>query len=1449
MSAIFISHSSRDNEFCKGLYAWLDAQGHRSVFLDFDVSAGIEAGRSWEQKLYQELRACRAVIVVCSEHLMKSKWCFAEITHARSLGKHIFPIKIAPCDVEDSILADAQIVDFTALGEHEAYARLAHGMARAGIDAEDPFDWDGRRPPYPGLLAFQEEDAAIFFGREAEIGAGLDVLNRSLRFGRPGLVMTLGTSGSGKSSLVRAGMLPRLRRDPGRWLVVDPFRPGEDPFGALAQALAGAYLRDGRERKDAVEIRRALLDMADAEAPDAGRRATGSGAAEPAAERANPGDVRNAIAVLEALGAPGGRASSLLRSSLRDLRALQTELERPDSVRAPAGGGASFARLAGDLRATCGREDAGVLLVVDQFEELLGRPPHHAAHRFLSLLRAIVDTDDDGIVVLGTMRSDFLGVFQQDLALLGVDFGEIRLGPLDGSVLPDVIEKPARLAGVRVERTLVQALVDDTETDDALPLLAFTLRELYDKFGGDGVLELREYRDLLGGLQGAVAKAADGILEHPPLSDRDTEDLRKAFLRMARIREDGQFARQAVRWSDLPERVHPVLTRLEEGRLLVSGDGEDGQRTVEVAHEALFRSWDRLKTWLDEDREFLLWRNRLRVARREWERANRDEAALLKGSILQEATSWSERKGDELTKEERAFLAASIEAREKALRARRNRARAFVGFVVAVAAGMFGLFLNARSERLKAEDSARLAVANQWLSQDPTVAALVLLEVRDSALARPVMRRVLNARPARVVSLGPDPIDGHTAIGPDAAWVLTISRDSVAHVWSLDGSGGETIPLGASVGSARFSPDGRRVVTVSGDGSARIWTLDAPGSPVELASTEEVFDAGFTPDGQRVVTASGEAVLWTLDGARDSLFAPEAGTTVPAFSPDGRWMVTLGLTARLWPSDRSEGPARSLGTRLFSAAFSPDGARLLTITMASRASVLSLTDPGRVTELSPWVTSASFSPDGQRVAAAEPDSTVKIWTLGSGEAPVELPHPDTVASLDFSPDGSRLVTASADGVARIWSLDNPNLGTVSLLGHTGPVLAARFGPDGTRVITVSGDGTARVWPVEPPGARVLEGARAEWVALSPDGTRLVTVPDTWRGAQVWALDGGADPIELQHADRVSWAEFSPDGLRVVTASDDATARVWTLDGSEDPVVLTHPDWVHAATFALDGRRVLTAAQDGTARIWGLDEPGSPMVELSHAGVTFASFSPDGDRVVTGSDLGETAIVWTLAAPEAPDSLHGHADWLTSATFAPGGDRVLTSSMDGTARVWDLVGGDGPTHTLEHGAAVLSASFSPDGRHVATASRDRSARVWPVSAPGDTLVLSHASEVVRASFSPDGGRVVTVARDATARLWTLSSPRAPVTLAHPDIVASATFSADGQRLVVVTEAGAVLVWDVGYRSLRAALEASVETCLDPAFREQQLGERPDDARDRYAACERRRGRGSPQAPSP
>ncbi|HEX2078483.1 MAG TPA: toll/interleukin-1 receptor domain-containing protein, partial [Longimicrobium sp.] len=508
MSSIFISHSSHDNPTAERLKARLAERGYHSVFLDFDPEKGIPAGRDWEKELYARLRGCRAVIVLCSGHSMASRWCFAEITHAKALGKHIFPIRIDATPV-DGLLTGRQAIDATR-GWEEAYARLWGGLLSAGLDPNAPMSWDPARPPYPGLLTFQAEDAAVFFGRDAEIRRGLDLLNQLHRFGGPRLVLVLGASGSGKSSLVRAGLLPRLGRDSAAWLPLDPFRPLDRPFAELARVVAAGFARAGRP----VEWQ-AIHDRLLREGPSAG-------------------EIRDRLAgVLE------------------------------------------------ELRDASGRRDGTLLLTVDQCEELLAPGGADEVARFLPFLAALLRAPGSRLLVLGTLRSDFLGTWQEQPPLQGIPFESLPVGPMARESLAQVIAGPAQVAGIELEPGLVPAMAGDTGTADALPLLAFALRELWERHGGDGLLEVDEYRNDLGGLEGCVARAAEAVLRahvaetgrgslqegSVHLSGEDEAGLREAFLLMVRVGEEGRFARRPVHWEQLPGHVRGLLQRFVAARL------------------------------------------------------------------------------------------------------------------------------------------------------------------------------------------------------------------------------------------------------------------------------------------------------------------------------------------------------------------------------------------------------------------------------------------------------------------------------------------------------------------------------------------------------------------------------------------------------------------------------------------------------------------------------------------------------------------------------------------------------------------------------------------------------------------------------------------------------------------------------------------------------------------
>ena len=237
MARIFISHSSHDNEPAARMKAWLEGQGFENTFLDKDKTTGIPPGALWERTLYREVERSQAVVIIQTPNWFASKWCFAEFTQARALGKAIIPV-IETATGGTRISPDIQALDLTSERE-SGLARLLRELRRIALDAQGGFTWDARRPPFPGLLAFQEEDAAVYFGRDDDICRLIERLEARRAQGGARLIALLGSSGSGKSSLLRAGVIPRLKRD-GHWIVAPPMRPRIHPVDELARALAVA---------------------------------------------------------------------------------------------------------------------------------------------------------------------------------------------------------------------------------------------------------------------------------------------------------------------------------------------------------------------------------------------------------------------------------------------------------------------------------------------------------------------------------------------------------------------------------------------------------------------------------------------------------------------------------------------------------------------------------------------------------------------------------------------------------------------------------------------------------------------------------------------------------------------------------------------------------------------------------------------------------------------------------------------------------------------------------------------------------------------------------------------------------------------------------------------------------------------------------------------------------
>ncbi len=599
MINIFISHSSEDNKVAQDLIARLRFEGYQSLFLDFDPALGIQVGQDWAERILRDLDGCRAVVLLCTDDFMKSRWCFAEAVLGRMRGKQIFPFQLCKCE-PFAELGHIQAVRAWDVGWEEACQRLLGGLRAAGFDPADDFILDPSECPYPGLAAFNENLAAAYCGRDEEIYTLVNRLGSMHTHREPSLAVVIGGSGYGKSSLVRAGVVPRLKKEKTRWVVVPPFSPGTQPFTALAQSLHQAFPK-------------ALERVQPPEAP----------------ARQQPADWKE------------------IRDQLADER----------------GGARRLAELAGDLALAHGSRDLAVLLVVDQFEELLYGQARNEADRFLDVLTTVWKDRSNQILGLATLRSDFLDAFQQHPRLLGFPFANQPLGPLPPERLYDVIRKPAVQAKIDVEDSLVDHLVRDTRTNYALPLLAFTLQQMWEKVREEKPrrFTLAAY-DGLGGINKVIERVVAQAVT-PELTPVLEARLRPAFLMMARLNEEGQFVRQRVRWDKLPDDAREPLDRFIAKRLLTLIEDPGGPRYVEVVHESLFEVWDMLKGWLENTKEFRLWQQRLAKEIDDWIKDGKSEGYLLQSEArVVEARKWLETAPQDLSNVEREFVTSSLDA-------------------------------------------------------------------------------------------------------------------------------------------------------------------------------------------------------------------------------------------------------------------------------------------------------------------------------------------------------------------------------------------------------------------------------------------------------------------------------------------------------------------------------------------------------------------------------------------------------------------------------------------------------------------------------------------------------------------------------------------------------------------------------------------------------------------
>ncbi len=1237
-------------------------------------------------------------------------------------------------------------VEFAAAFENHLRKLIERRITGLGSAQRDAPARAWTQAPFRGLEAYEFEHGPIFFGQDEALAKAMLQLAANASAGSSFLIV-LGASGSGKSSLVKAGILPKLfvpRRIPGtaflRRIVFRPSdaREGEDLFDALARRLTTQ-----------VSEQEGLSELV----------AHGQSTASLAAH------LRNAAATpAYPIGTALGQITVPARQAGRMLE-----------------------------------YEAGTLvLVVDQLEELFtgDRIPPSERAQFVQLLAGLVRS---GLVwVVATMRKDFWHRADEtpELVRLAEGNGRLELLPPGAAQLSQMIRRPAEAAGISFEAhgttnvPLNEVIAEEVAREPgALPLLSYLLDQLYraDVLESGGTTLTYATYEKLGRLEGAIATRAEAVLERCGPEDRlALGSVLFSLVEMGTAAGDIERAvARRVSLSTFPAGTpHRRLVEAfldPQARLLVSDAETSGSPNVRVAHEALLARWARARDYVHRNAEALKIRHRIEERYTRWRGLWETPAQVVERAtaplprLAGRLAAWRSRFGREhgllsdidladgrrLLGEHRTdtepHLVSYIErslADYQRIHTRSVRVLATVASVVALLA-LVACVAGWIASRKQQEAQYQAAQALQAQGRLLTEAAAQRLRESDVAGAQGIILAVLT---------NPEFAQSPT---PQAIGVFQEVRTADAQLAVLSGHSG-------IVKSAAYSPDGTRIVTASSDKTIRIWDAQT-GAQLAVFSGggERLASAAYSPDGTRIVTASYDktarvwdartgAQLAVLSGHEDVVFGA-------AYSPDGSRIVTASAdkTARIW--DARTGAQLTLlsghDAVVGSAGYSPDGSRIVTASDDKTARIWDARTGAQIAVLSGHgyaVYGAAYSPDGGRLVTASVDRTARVWDARTGAQLALLSgHRDVVASAVFSPDGTRIVTASGDKTVRIW--DARTGAQLALLsGHTGIVSSAAYSPDGRRIVTAALDETARIWDARDGAPLTLlsgHGGIVSTAAYAPDATRIVT--SSWdRTARIWDAGTGAQVTLLSgHSDILTSAAYSPDGARVVTASFDKTARIWDArSGAQLTVLSGHSGAVDSVAYSPDGIHILTGSADKTGRIWDA-RTGAQLVVLSgHGGpLNSVAYSPDGTRIVTAS-FDKTARIWDARSGAQLAVLSGHSDLLNSAAYAPDGAHIVTASADKTARIWDARSGAQLMLLSGHDDSLNSAVYSPDGTRIVTASSDKTVRIWDARSGAQLAVLATYSEPVNsAAYSPDATRILAASNDKTASVWNAPAP--------------------------------------------------------------------------------------------
>ncbi|MGW7403099.1 nSTAND1 domain-containing NTPase [Streptomyces sp. NPDC054833] len=1177
--------------------------------------------------------------------------------------------------------------------------------------------------PYRGLASYRRQDARWFFGRERSTDALVAQLRAAERTG--GLVVLVGASGAGKSSLLNAGLVPALQSGaaddgdgPARGVL--QLVPGADPVAELVRHIP--------------ELEKVLSSKEEPGTPEFGRA------------------VREAVTAWARREAPGAARPVVIVDQFEEAFTLC-----PDETSRRA-----FVRLLHTACSPDGPDDPAPVLVVlgiraDFYDQCLRHPELADALQHRHMVLGPLTTAELREAVTGPAKA--VGV-ELEPGLAELIVREVSAdgprGAHDAGVLP----------------LLSHALLATWQRRKAGRL---TLAGYRAAGGIQGAVAATAER-AWSGLDPAARTAARLLLLRLVRLSEDTQATRRRGTR-----------RQLAQESTDPGKTEESLEALVRARL-VTLDAETVEITHEALLHAWprLRDWidedrggnllrQRLeedgRSWEGSERDAsLLYRGSRLEQAHNWVKSagdtvlTRSAVEFLEASVrLRRRTVWISRAAVS------ALVVLAVLAVGSAVVARQQRDDAVFQQVVAEA------------DRVQYTDpslSAQLDLVAHGLRPDDEGTNSRLISIVNAPLATPLLG---HTGAVYLTTFSPN---GHVLA--TASYDRTVRLWDVTDPTRPKPLGKPLTGHTSWVSTAVFSPDGHTLASASDDGTVRLWDVRDPARPRALGKPltghgGTIYLLAFSPDGRTLASADEDRTvrLWDVHApARPAALSTLTGHTGAvrsvAFSPDGRTLAAGGddNTILLWNTADPRRPA-PIGTPLtghtstvHSVAFSPDGRTLASGSADDTIRLWNVSSPRRARQLGAPLTghtgpiwSVAFSPDGTMLAAGSADSTASLWNVRNPAYPSQVGEPLAGSSgemyaVGFSPDGRTLATGSGDNKVRLWSIPASDM-----IGRIGA-----YRPDGRVLATAARDGRVRLWNVQTPDRPVLlsepftTGERdLRSLVFSPDGRTLAVLTGTSNTVQLWNVADPGRPVAhgrpLALRTRFAGADalaISPDGHTLAADYDDRTIQLLDITDPARPrrlgkLLTGHTGYVNTLVFSPDGRTLASGSADTTVRLWNVTDPrhasvlGAPLKE--HLGpVNALAYSPDGHTLASGSDDG-TVRLWNVADPRHATVLgpvlSGHTEAVVSLTFSQDGRTLASGGNDDTVRLWNVAR---PSSASAIGQSMSPnaktgnfLSFSPNSHMLGVSSGADTVRLWKLDVDE---AIGHICSITRGVLTPD-----------------------------------------------------------------------------------------------------------------